>query len=155
VARPNVKDFYPPREIYFTIDTSLWLIQNLGILGEGHWPPDTSSYIDPGIINKTSSGKAPFVTPIEFAAEIEARLEKCGVDGLILEAIECWGKSEESMSKYLCMPLWSIRRRYKTALYYISSGPARRWHTTKKREGETYREFKRRPKDKSNRLASP
>lgn len=64
-----------------------------------------------------------------IAAEIETRLEKAGIDGLILEAIECWGKSEESLAKYFSMPVWSIRKRANNALRYISGRKVR---------GETY-----------------
>jgi len=55
-----------------------------------------------------------------MAAEVEYRLEKCGLDGLLLEAIEGWGKSEQSLAKYLGIPTWSVRKRAKNALRYIS-----------------------------------
>lgn len=139
------KDWYSPGEIRFTHRTALWLVQNLGTLRNGHWPPEASSYIDIGG-KKTASQKAPFITPIEYAAEIETRLEKTGTDGLILLAIECWGMSETSLSKYFKMPDWSIRKRARRALGYVASGPARRWHNIRKRKGETYQEFKERRK---------
>ena len=137
------KDHYSPGEIRFKVVEALWLIQNLDSLQVGHWPPDASNYTD--IIGRTSRRhKAPFETAVEFYAEITARLEKCGQDGLILEALEAWGKSEESMSKYLKMPVWSIHKRAKQALSYVASGPARRWHNIPKREGEDYQAFKKR-----------
>jgi len=108
----------------------------------GHWPPEISNYLD--IHTRKPGSKASFVTPIEYAAEIETRLEKCGKDGLILEAIECWGKSDDSMGKYLGVPVWSVRKRAKNALAYVSSGVDRRWHDTTKRKGESYREFLKR-----------
>lgn len=73
-------------------------------------------------------------------------------DGLILEAIECWGKSLESLAKYFRVEVWSIRKRRSRALGYVASGPDRRWHNTHnkdgklKREAQTYQEFKRRRK---------
>jgi len=137
------KDFYSPRGIHFTRQQARWVIQNLGCLLNGYWPPEASNYIDiTG--KKTGRKRAPFITPIEYAAEIEIRLEKCGIDGLILEAIECWGKSTASLASYFKMPEWSIRKRRKTALGYVASGPSRRWHNTKKRKGESYQDFKRR-----------
>ena len=139
-----IKDWYSPGEIHFTHKTALWLIQILGILRDGHWPTEASSYIDMPTGKKSISRKAPFATAIEYAAEIETRLEKCGLDGLILEAIECWGKSEASMASYFKMPEWSIRKRRKTALGYVASGPNRRWHTARKRKAETYAEYKER-----------
>jgi len=137
------KDFYSPGEIRFKVREALWLIQNLETLQAGHWSPDVSNYTD--IIGRSSrSHKAPFETAAEFYAEITDRLEQCGQDGLILEALEAWGKSEESMAKYLKMPGWSIRKRAKQALSYVASGPARRWHNTPKRKGEDYQAFKKR-----------
>jgi len=135
-------DWYSPGEIRFTIRQTLWLIQNLGSLEYGHYPTDASNYIDTG--GKKGGRKAPFETAADYYIEITDRLEKCGIDGLILEAIEAWGKSDESMAKYLNMPVWSIRKRAKSALGYVASGPGRRWHNSKKRAGESYPDFKKR-----------
>lgn len=140
-----MKDWYSPGEIRFDLKTALWLIQNLSQLEAGHWPPEASNYIDiPGI--KGRGHRAPFATPVEYSAEIKSRLEKCLIDGvpdgLILEAIESWGKSPESLATYFGMPEWSIIKRADKALKYVASGPARRWMSTKKRRGETYQEFK-------------
>ncbi len=133
--------WWSPGEIRFTIRQALWLVQNLGNLREGYWPTEASNYIDiPG--TKSASRRAPFSTPIEYAAEIEQRLEKCGIDGLILLAMECWGESVQALARYFHMPRWSILKRRKNALGYIASGPARRWLTTPKRKGQTYQQFK-------------
>ena len=127
--------WYSPREIKFTKKTVLWLIKYLIMLREGYWPPEATSYIGlPG----GGSKKAYFETPIQYAVEIESRLEKCGIDGLILEAIECWGKSVESLAKYLKKPEWVILKRRKMALDYVSSGFERKWHDTRKRRGKEY-----------------
>ncbi len=136
-------DWYSPGEIHYTYKTALWVVQHLGSLRGGEWPPGTPDDI---LCQKSSSHKAPFISAIEAAAEITDRLEKCGEDGLILLAIECWGESEESMAAYFRKPVWVIRKRKKKALLYIASGPARRWHTTKRRKGETYEEFNLRRK---------
>jgi len=135
-------DWYSPGSIKFDSRTTLWLVQSLNCLRDGYWPPEASGYIDAAIRQKNVSKRTQFATPIEFAAEISERLEKCGIDGLILEAIESWGKSEETMARYLRMPTWSIRKRAKKALAYVSSGPTRRWHNSRKRKGETYQQFK-------------
>ncbi len=139
------KDWYSPGEIRFTIRETLWLIQNLEILRIGHYPPEASNYIDTG--GRARGNKSPFETASDYYIEITDRLEQCGQDGLILEAIEGWGKSEESMAKYLKLPVWSIRKRAKSALGYVASGPARRWHDTKKRPAESYQDFRRRKRD--------
>lgn len=140
--------WFSPGAIKFTRRQALWLIQNLGILRGGFWPPEASSYIDIPIGKKTAGRKAPFETPVEYAAEIESRMERCRVDGLILLAIECWDESVASLANYLEMPEWSVRKRRKNALDYVASGPARRWHDTKKRKGESYQEFRIRRKKK-------
>ena len=137
------KDWYSPGEVHFTRVTALWLIQNLSTLREGNWPPEASNYVDlPGF----GKHKAYFETPVEYAAEITSRLEKCiirGVpDGLILLALECWCESEESLSKYFRMPVWSIRKRAKGALSFVASGQNRRWHDTEKRAAEDYPTFR-------------
>ena len=141
----TAKDWYSPGEIRFKVREALWLIQNLASLEHGNWPPDASNYVD--IIGRRSGRKrAPFETAALFYTEITSRLERCGIDGLILLAMECWGMSAESLAKYFRMPVWSIMKRRKTALGYVASGPARRWHNTKKRKAESYQHFKKRKK---------
>ena len=137
----TVKDWYSPGEIRFKVQEALWLIQNLQTLEGGRWPPEASNYVDM-VGRHVGRQKAPFETAVQFHAEITERLEKCGIDGLILEALECWGKSPASLANYFGMPEWSVRKRRKLALGYVASGPARRWHHIPKRKGETYQEFK-------------
>ena len=137
------KEWYSPGEIRFKVREVLWLIQNMESLQNGHWPPEASNYVD--IFGKKSGRhKAPFITAADYYIEITDRLEKCGQDGLILEAMEAWGKSAESLSKYLGMPVWSVFKRRKSALGYVASGPGRRWHKSTKREPESYKDFKKR-----------
>lgn len=114
------KDWYSPREIRFTREQVLWLLRNLPTLKEGYWPIEASSYIDIPIGKKSSKSGAYFETPTQFAAEIETRLERAGIDGLILEAIECWDKSEASLAAYLRMPEWVIGRRRRRALAFVA-----------------------------------
>ena len=130
-----------PREIHFTRKQTRWVIESLPYLRTGYWPVDPEE-----IGRKVISRNAPFITAVECAAEVTERMERCGVDGLILLAIECWGETNLSLSRYLNIPERSIIKKYKRALRYVASGPDRRWHTTKKRAGETYEQFKSRPK---------
>ena len=138
---------FAPSEISFSKKTALWLIQNLQQLRSGLWPRDSSTHKDE-LSQHGKHKQAPFITSIDYAAEIQVRLEKCGIDGLILEAIEGWGKSEESIASYFNMPLWSIYKRKNKALRYIASGSARRWLNTDKRRGITYQEFKKKRSNK-------
>ena len=114
------KDFYAPREIRFTRVQVLWLIRNLPGLREGYWPAEASSYIDIPLGKKTGKHKAYFETPVEYAVEIESRLERAGLDGLILEAIEGWDKSVASLAAYFRLPEWVIRRRRRRALAFVA-----------------------------------
>ena len=140
-------EYYKPNEIRYTRNHCLWLLHNLVELRNGQrW------LVDPHQAESTSqpnpSSNANFVAAIEFVAEITERLEHCGRDGLILLAMECYGESEYSLSKYMGIPAWSVLKRSKSALSYVASGMNRRWHDVKnkdgtmKRKGETYAEFK-------------
>ena len=139
--------WYSPGEIRFKVREALWLIQNLESLHLGYWPPDASNYVDRQGINKRMR-KAPFETAADYYIEITDRLERCGIDGLILEAIESWGKSVSSLAKYFNLEEYTIMSKRKRALGYVASGPSRRWHNTKKREAESYDDFKLRKKRK-------
>ena len=134
------KEFYSPGEIRFTVKQTLWVLQNLDSLREGVWPPDFLEVMGRG----RGPRRAPFETPIFYAAEIQLRMEKCGIDGLILMAIECWGMTIDSLAAYFQMPEWSIWKRRKRALGYVASGPSRRWLDSKKRTAESYEDYKRR-----------
>jgi len=163
VAKKLEKPWYAPWEVHFTHRTTLWLIRNLGALRAAQWPDDASNYRDIAKIRKKGGGVAPFITPVEFAAEITMRLEACGEDGLILLAMECWGESEYSLTRYLRrlgIPVWSIKKRCKNALRYVASGPDVRWHDSHNKHGElkrkaqTYREFLIAPSKVSNSVNS-
>lgn len=131
-----IERWYSPGVIKFTRLQMLWLIKNLVDLRGGRWTPNPegSHSIDMPLIRKGKRGKSPSKDPCLIAAEVEIRLERCGIDGLILEATVGWGKSDQSLSKYLGMPVWSVKKRAKRALRYISSG--------EERERMSYREFK-------------
>ena len=139
-------EFYAPNEIRYIQKHCLYLLHNLPVLSSGYWPTQHSGYnIDAGIKSQRSH-KALFTTPIEYGVELTDRLEKCEIDGLILLAIECWGESVESLSRYLRKPEWAIKKSRKNALRYISSGSVRRWINSKKRRAESYHDFKERGK---------
>jgi len=141
------EEWFSYGEIKFTRRQLLWILGNAAILREGCWPSDPvpSGYKDIPIMKKRGK-QAGFIRPIEIITEVLSRAEKCGEDGLILIAIECWGETSQSMARYLRRPEWSIDKRRKRALAYVASGPARRWHNTRKRQGKSYAEFKERKK---------
>jgi len=124
-------NWFAPREIYFSKPQMLWLIRHLSELKEGSYPKDFSSYID-NTGKRTANRKAYYETPALFVVEIEERLESAGIDGLILELIEAWGKSTASISAHLRIPEGLVKKKRDTALSYVSG-----W----RRKKRTYREF--------------
>lgn len=114
-----VKDFYPPREIRFTRAQCLWLIWHLPELRVGDWPPDAAHY-DLYIGKRTAVCHAYFTTPVEYAAEIESRLERAGTDGLVLELIESYGKGNASLAAYFRVSEWWITVKRKRALSFVA-----------------------------------
>jgi len=161
------KDWYSPGAIRFTRRQMLWLIANLGTLEAGHYPPEISNYFDQKLFQKTKGNKAPFIIPIEIAAEVNTRLEACGADGLSLLASQGWGMSDASIARYFHTTEKRARKRYKTALAYIT-GRCRRWQdcpghdkcscckncqqynycVKKPRLGKSYNEFKKNKRSK-------
>ena len=114
------KDFYAPREIRFTRNQVLWLIKSLPTLRSGYWPTEASSYIDLPLRKKTSKSGAYFTTPVEYASEIESRLERAGLNGLTLLAIECWDMTVASLVAYFGVSEWVIQRRRRQALAFVA-----------------------------------
>ena len=113
----------------------LWLIRQLPTLKEGYYPPDpvgSSSYVDTGLGKRTVRSRAPFENAELIAGEVEARLARCGLDGLILKALTLWEESPEYLAKCLGKPVWSIIQRRASALRYIAG-----W----RRKRSTYQEF--------------
>lgn len=117
------KDFYDivlsPKVIGFTRRQCLWLIWHLPELQNGDWPVDAATY-DLYIGKVTVKSKAYFTTPVEYAAEIESRLERAGLDGLVLLCIECFDMSRASLAAYFRVSEWVMTRRRKRALTFVS-----------------------------------
>ena len=127
-------EYYKFNELTFDARQMLWLIRHLPTLKEGHWPPDpvgSGGYTDRQG-KRPVKRRAPFENAALIAGEVEARLEMCGLDGLILKAIVLWEETPEYLAKCLKMPEWVILERKAAALRYISG-----W----RRKQSTYREF--------------
>lgn len=128
------REWYPVKELNFNPRQMLWLIKNLPTLKEGRYPPDPigSGYVDLHMGKRAIKHKAYFETPALIAAEVEARLALCGLDGLLLEATELWEISLERLAKCIGMSEWEIIKRKSNALRYISGF---------KRKRRTYRDY--------------
>ncbi len=81
------EEFYTPSQIRFRKVEVLWLIRNLSIISAGTWPPENRETGYSGSSKKQHSHSAYFEIPETIAGEMEARLSRCGLDGLALEFV--------------------------------------------------------------------
>ncbi len=84
----EIRYWYEPREIRFTREQVKWLLPYLLILRDGHYPKQPEGYNNCEVFVK-NKGNAAFTRPVELAAELDARLQVCLIDGLITEAYYC------------------------------------------------------------------
>jgi len=117
--------WFAPEAISFNKGQVLWLLPHLYHIREGYWPEEHREsgyrYIG-GNIHK-SGHHAGFEVPATIAAELEHRMERCGVDGLILEYIGSLDFQDiettaMKLSHYLRTSPSDIMWRYKAALAY-------------------------------------
>lgn len=126
--------WYPIGQITFRPEHMIFLIKSLPLLQEGHYPrnPIGTGYTDSKILIKRGRHTAYFEHPVQLAAEVETRLEQCGPDGLLLEALYAWGKRTKYLMNAFRCNEYQLRKRIKSALWYISG-----WE----RKQIPYREF--------------
>jgi len=134
------REYYPLGEIKYTARQCLWLLRHLLTLKVGDYPPDPagagSGYTEFRGGKRPTKHRASFETPALVAAELEVRLSKCGLDGLILRDLIMLGDPPEYLARCLGMSQEMINRRSMRALKYISS-EKRGW----KRRRISYQEF--------------
>lgn len=73
-------DYYSPRDITFTREQMIWLIEHLDLLELGDWPPEGRETGYTGS-QKSHSHKAPFETAAQIYVEVSYRLDRTGNDG--------------------------------------------------------------------------
>ena len=142
-----------PGAVVFDIEDVEFLLPWLFEMREGVYPPEPSGgYVEsrrPGV-----GHRAPYETAAQVAAEIDSRLARTGLDLYLVEDSYCHGATDEELARKLQMPPWEIRRRIRSAVSYIASGPCPRWLNCldcpsysfcrrKKRVGITYADWKR------------
>ena len=152
-------DLYPPGQITFSRKHMIFLIMNLPLLQDGVYPrqPRETGYTDNRLQRKKGKHPAYFEQPVE------ARLERTGYDGLLLEMVysaETQGRLGvvAHIANTLGLEKRTIERRINAALRYIS-GKCPRWmicdRCTQKdcerrgRSPRNYNDFKRHKKDAS------
>lgn len=143
----SIDEYWKPGEInYGDRYQILWLLEHLKELEDGYYPKDPreTGYTD-APINKRQTGKeAPFITAAEIYAELTARLDYCGLDGLLVYANYVDGIEIDKLLKASKLDFYEVVKRINRCINYITSGHDRRWHDNKKRKGITYEEWGRR-----------
>ena len=108
---------YEPRDIYFCCHQIKWIIENLSLLHEFIWPGGYGTDIPR---RKQPSGKGYFETPCDYAAEIERRLENCGLDGLMLYLHFAYDWTEVDIARYYRLSTEDVKFRIEAVLWHIS-----------------------------------
>jgi len=126
--RTDEREPYQLYEIKFTQDQVIWLLGILPLLRNGWWPESDDC-------QGAHSRRAYFQTPIEIAIELDARLEKTGIDGAMAEGRYTLLKTHVALAQQYRMDEEIVRRRIERAIKYVSG-----W----KRKRFSYKAFKNR-----------
>jgi len=117
-----MQEHYQPRDINFSTEQVIWILEYLPMLIEGLWPsdPQGTGYTDVAMGSKSRSRHAPFETPCQIAAEIEVRLKKLGTDRHLVEDRYTNMIPEEMIAQKLGVHPEEVYKRLDSALKYIS-----------------------------------
>jgi len=123
-----VKDkWYSPGAIKFTKTQIKWLIPRLPSLRNGEYPhnPKESGYSDFGGGKPQFKAGAKFEVPAGIAAELDIRLQRAGVDGILLELLYAGDPDDElfvieHIANCLKVDSREISQRIRNALYFVS-----------------------------------
>ena len=134
------KDWYSPGSVQaFTKPMIKYLIPLLPIIRAGTYPPNPkdTGYTDQGIQGRQFKAGAQFEVPAGIAAELDIRIQRAGLDGLLLELMYTIEPADElfflqHIAQALGTDIWDIEKRIKNALSYCSGS---------KRKGRTYKQF--------------
>jgi hypothetical protein len=133
-------DWYAPNEVWqFKAEHICWLLEHLPLLKGGFYPPDPASAMSPG--GRQFHAGASFEAAKQLYIELTERLERCGLDGLLLIVREGLGLGEDELGDFLKQPRHKIGKRADTALRYVS-GRGRKWMRRGEYEPLTYHEFR-------------
>ena len=124
-----LEEYYSPSQIRFNRPQVKWLLHHLPELRKGDWPvrPEGSSYIDQVIVGKKRvRRKAPFIDAGDICGELEHRLERTGLDGLLVEAVYTWDKSIDILARVASMSVKEVELRMGKALEYITGNRRKR-----------------------------
>lgn len=120
------KDWYSYSGFKFSREQMKWALANIDTLRNGQWPPEhkESGYVGKSH-KKQVSHEGNFVKAACIAAEIDLRLTKAGLDGLLLELLYINEPSDEMfVIQHIAYALREdteeVRKRIKNALTYVS-----------------------------------
>jgi len=122
------KEWYSPHAVLrFTKAMVKWLIPYLPMLRSGSYPrnPKETGYTDSAISQRQVKASASFELPASIAAELDIRLQRAGVDGLLLEFLYAFDPADElfvieHMAQCLNLERREVTQRIKNALYFVS-----------------------------------
>lgn len=78
-------EHYSPRDIFFTREQMIWLIEWLSELEKGNWPPYPRDTGYTEMTQSSHSHRAPFETAAQFFCEVTARMFPTDENGKIID----------------------------------------------------------------------
>jgi len=137
------KQWYSPHaiEARYSKPQIKWLMPYMSMLEGGVYPrnPKETGYVDAPSKSKTINIKAPFQKAVDIHAELSGRIERAGVDGLMLEFLYSFENTNElfvieHMAQCLNLERREVEQRIRNALYYVSG---------ERRKKTTYSQYQR------------
>lgn len=123
--------WFAPKDICFTIEQVIWLLENLSAIREGNWPPRPSGYVEPKIYVKHGH-HAYYEVPVMIAAELLVRLENAGQDGAMARMLYVYGEDEGAIARHWHTTSDIVTYRINRALRYCSGWKRRRAYEQRK-----------------------
>jgi hypothetical protein len=119
--------WFSPHSIKYTKAQIRWLIPYLPLLGQGVYPRShkETGYEDNPIGRKSRNTQAPFIKAQEIHAELTLRIQRAGLDGLLLELLYTADPDDElfiiqHIARALGEDTGQTEKRIRNALYYCS-----------------------------------
>jgi hypothetical protein len=126
------KGFFEPGEILFCPHQIKWLTMHFPELFAGRWAEGRE--VNYPRRRRPGSG-GYFERPIDYANEVERRLQHCAPDGLMVLLRYTYEHDLVNIGKYFRLSVPAIEHRIEVVVWYVSGWnfydryPYRRWHT--------------------------
>ena len=131
-----IKEWYSPKEIYFSPEQVEWLLEVLIMLRAGRYPLEPSNYTD--LVQRHFYAKGGFETPVEIGAELMVRMQACRLDGYLAIEHYAEGIEIEEIAKIRFMEIGTIDKILNKVKFYISyHREVRPWVDKKYKDKET------------------